>query len=451
MRTLLTLMLLTAAMLPTWGHAQTDYFYICDRTPAVIDAIRARVTGSGWADGGVWCNAHWDNHRGNSACDHGLCQVTRLDLQERNLTTVTRRDFIALWNLRTLDLSQNYLTSLPAGLLDDQGRLTTLNLNDNHLTALPDGLFDGLDELQNLNLSRNQLTGLPEGAFDFTTSLSLLRLNGNHLMGFSELDLVFDNLPSDRRVYLSGQTPAPELPALDVAVPLMVSSANSMRQGFVRIINETGVSGSVRIRAVDDGGNAARPIEIPLRANRVTHLNAGDIENGNSNKGIPRGIGTPLQGDWRLGVETDLVGVRVLSYIRTNDGFLTAMHDTLPRDAEGRLVARTFNPASNRTQASRLRLVNVGGSAEAVAIEGEADTGHRAGPVRLTLPAGESRTLSAFDLENGAQGLTGTLGDAPGKWRLFISAGTSVLGMNLLESPAGHLTNVSTEGVAGDD
>ena len=68
----------------------------------------------------------------------------------------------------------------------------------------------------------------------------------------------------------------------------------------------------------------------------------------------------------------------------------------------------------------------------------------------LTLPAGESRTLSAFDLENGAEGVTGTLGDGAGKWRLLITAGNPVVGMGLLESASGHLTNISTAGVAGD-
>ena len=47
-------------------------------------------------------------------------------------------------------------------------------------------------------------------------------------------------------------------------------------------------------------------------------------------------------------------------------------------------------------------------------------------------------------------GLTGTLGDGAGKWRLLITAGNPVVGMSLLESASGHLTNISTAGVAGD-
>ena len=114
-------------------------------------------------------------------------------------------------------------------------------------------------------------------------------------------------------------------------------------------------------------------------------------------------------------------------------------------------MAQTFNPGQNRNQVSRLRLVNTGANNEGLSIEGVDDQGNNAGPVTLTLAVGESRTLSAQDLENGAQGLVGMLGDGAGKWRLFVTAGQSVVGMSLLESPTGHLTNISTMGVATED
>ncbi len=139
-----------------------------------------------------------------------------------------------------------------------------------------------------------------------------------------------------------------------------------------------------------------------------------DLEDGNPNKGIESGVGGPVQGNWRLDVETDLA-VRVLAFVRHGDGFLTAMHDMLPRpDTGASLVAHTFNPGSNMNQASSLRLVNTGANDEGVIIEGVDDQGESGGPVTLTLPASESRTLSAFDLENGAQGFAGTLGDGAG-------------------------------------
>ena len=231
-----------------------------------------------------------------------------------------------------------------------------------------------------------------------------------------------------------------------VSVPLMLPASDAVRQSFVRLINESSEAGAVRIVAVDDGGNAAEPIEIRLAANSVLHFNSGDLTDGNASKGID-GIGSPREGSWRLRVETALA-VQVLSFIRTRDGFLTAMHDVLPRDAQGRLEARTFNPASNRNQRSSLRLVNAGADSERVTIAGVDDAGSRAGPVTLTLAAGQSRTLSAVELEEGSRHAEGTLGDGTGKWRLLVTASRAVTGMSLLETPGGNVTNLSTTGVA---
>ena len=231
-----------------------------------------------------------------------------------------------------------------------------------------------------------------------------------------------------------------------VSVPLMLAP-DSERQGFVRIINESNQAGSVRITAYDDAGTAASPSsEIRLEAGSVLHFNSDDLADGNASKGISR-IGEPSQGHWRLSVETALQDVQVLAFVRTRDGFLTAMHDTLPRNDDGQLVAKMLNPGSNRNQESKLRLVNTGANRESVSIRGVDDQGESAGPVRLTLNAGQSRTLSAYDLENGASGLTGTLGDGAGKWRLLVEAGQSVVGMGLLETSIGPITNTSTTGV----
>ena len=272
---------------------------------------------------------------------------------------------------------------------------------------------------------------MPEGVFDDLANLGELNLSNNHLVGLTRDDPLFAGFPDGVAVNLDGQADGTEqlTTRLAAAVPLMVSAFDSMRQGFVRIINESDESGSVRILAFDDGGTAAKPIEIQFGASETYHFNAGDLENGNAGKGINAGIGRPVQGDWRLDIETAL-DVRVLAYVRTNDGFLTAMHDTLQKDAQGRLAVQFFNPASNTSRESGVRLINIGANAENISIVGIDDQGESAGPEALTLAAGESRTLSASDLENGAQGLTGTLGDGAGKWRLFITGGESVDGVS---------------------
>ena len=433
----------------------TQTVNICDRTPAVRDAILTALV----AD----CAA---------VDSEALARVERLDIAAKQLTALRAGDFSGLTGLQELWLNDNQLTALPAGVFEGltglrglslyNNQLATLPagvfngltalqrlwLHGNQLTALPAGVFDGLTGLQNLSLHSNQLTTLPAGVFDGLAGLRTLDLRSNHLVGLTRNDPLFEGFSSEVTVRLESQTEPPETTQpvrLAAAVPLMPAS-DSTRQGFVRIVNESGESGGVRVFAVDDGGHAPDPIEIQLGAGQTVHFNSNDLENGNPNKGVERGVGSPVQGDWRLDVATAL-SVRVMAFVRTTDGFLTAMHDVLPR-VDGRLVAHTFNPGRNRNQVSKLHLVNTGGSAEGVSIEGVDDRGNNAGPVTLRLAARESRTLSALDLENGAQGLTGALGGGAGKWRLFVSAGDSVAGMSLLESVTGHLTNLSTAGVA---
>ena len=214
------------------------------------------------------------------------------------------------------------------------------------------------------------------------------------------------------------------------------------RQGFARIVNRSGASGTVTIDAFDDSGRNHGPITLSLDAGETAHFNSDDLEDGNAVKGLGQGTGRPSEGDWRLELTSDL-DIMVLSYIRTSDGFVTAMHDVAPADGNSHTVA-FFNPGSNAAQVSLLRLVNAGNAAASVTIHGVDDLGTRAGPVRLSIPEGAARTVSAAEMEEGAVGLTGALGDGSGKWRLEVDADRPIMVLSLLATPTGHLTNLST-------
>ena len=119
------------------------------------------------------------------------------------------------------------------------------------------------------------------------------------------------------------------------------------------------------------------------------------------------------------------------------------------RDCAAERRVPFFNPASNVNQVSSLRLVNRGESDAMITIFGIDDDGAERGPVSLSLPAGTARTVTSPALESGdGDGLAGALGDGTGKWelRVFVAgeAASDVMVMNLLESPTGHLTNLST-------
>ena len=227
-------------------------------------------------------------------------------------------------------------------------------------------------------------------------------------------------------------------------VPLLPSASDLMRQGFVRVVNHDARSGAVGIVAIDDTGTRKDPVALAVGPRQAVHFNSDDLEAGNPEKGLTGYVGSGT-GDWRLEVRSAL-DLEVLSFIRTPDGFLTAMHDSVTAKENVHRVP-IFNPASNVNQASMLRLINLGPDTLEPEITGIDDRGQTPGSlVRVEVPAGAAVLLRATELEAGGPGLDGMLGDGVGKWRLRVTSEGDLLVLNLLESPEGHLTNLSTGG-----
>ena len=228
-------------------------------------------------------------------------------------------------------------------------------------------------------------------------------------------------------------------------VPLFPEAASPHWEGLARVINHSDEPGTVRIVGIDDSGVQHGPVELSLEARATMHFSSRDLESGSPGKGLHTGLGDG-EGNWRLRLSSDL-DIEPLSYIRTEDGFVTAMHERVPAIGRRHRV-RFFNPASNASQVSRLRLINPNEIEVNITIEGRDDSGAVAlgGVVRVSLAPGEARTFTSQQLEEGADDLTGTLGDGVGKWQLFIRADTPIEVVNLLQSPTGHLTNLSGPG-----
>ncbi|MDE0365582.1 MAG: collagenase [Gammaproteobacteria bacterium] len=236
--------------------------------------------------------------------------------------------------------------------------------------------------------------------------------------------------------------------ASEAMVYLFPSTFNAGRQGFVRVINRSTEAGEIDIAAFEDSGRSRPPVSLTIGAGETKHFNSEDLEQGNAGKGLSSGIGAG-EGDWLLKVSSDL-DIEVLSYMRTADGFLTAMHDVvILKDTRGHVPI--FNPGSNRKQRSLLRLINPGVETATVTIAGIDDDGDSPGSdVRISIPAGAARTIGSAELESGSAGFRGALGDGKGKWRLQVTSDRPVTAVNLLESPTGHLTNLSTTPNGGE-
>ena len=341
-----------------------------------------------------------------AAFNPGSNSVQRSSLRLVNPGGADERVLVTGWDDRGLLGHAFGLADVPAG-----GAAT---VDAAALEAPPHGLGDGAGKWR-LGVS---VRWPVEGA-------SLLTSPGGHLT----------NLSTAPGADAGGVWRMPLFPAADDA---------SGRQGFVRVINHSWQAGEAQVAAVDDGGARVGPVTLALQAGKTIHFNSGDLQLGNAAKGLRDGVGSPTHGDWRLELTSDL-DIAVTSYIRTEDCFLTSMHDLAPPGTAAQ-TARVpfFNPGSNQRQVSLLRVVNDSDAAATVRVTGVDDAGMQSGEVRLTVPARGARTLEAADLEAGDAAFEGALGDGAGKWRLAVASDVPVSVMSLLRSPGGHLTNLST-------
>ena len=237
-------------------------------------------------------------------------------------------------------------------------------------------------------------------------------------------------------------------------LPLLLPSGTTGEpQGVLRILNGTDESGTVEIHAIDDAGTRSGPATFTLNASAAAEFSASDLVSGNAMKGLTGSIGT-LSGDVRLEIDTDLQIIPT-AYVRAADGTLSTMHDSVRASAASgggyEYLVPIFNPSTEMTQESRLRLINPGDAQATVTVEAADDEGTAAsgGRVELTLAGGAARTLTAQQLEAGDTGLTGRLGAGVGNWRLNVSSDEPIQVLNVVSSTSGYVNNLSTTAVAG--
>ncbi len=131
---------------------------VCDRTPAVRDALR-----------------------GDGACGEptpaALAAVSALAVS--GAPALAAGDFAGLAGLRWLSLAGNGLPELPAGLFAGLGQLRTLDLSANRLAALAPGTFADAARLRVLLLDGNAFETLPAGLFAGLSNLREASLADN--------------------------------------------------------------------------------------------------------------------------------------------------------------------------------------------------------------------------------------------------------------------------------
>ncbi len=221
---------------------------------------------------------------------------------------------------------------------------------------------------------------------------------------------------------------------------------SDMRHGFARVVNRGGREVAVKIMAHDDAGMAQGPLTLTIGAHSVAHFNAADLAMGNPDKGLMGSVEAG-QGHWRL-VLTSTLPLKATGFMRTNDGFVTSLQETVPYGMTGHLV-NCLNPGSNENQVGWLRIVNLAHKKAHVSITGMNDHGgSSSGMVELTVPVGGAKMVRSKMLEmmthrDDMDDTKGELGAPMGKWRLKVTSPQSIKVMSLIDTPTGHMSNVS--------
>ncbi|XP_005534013.1 PREDICTED: toll-like receptor 13 [Pseudopodoces humilis] len=114
---------------------------------------------------------------------HNLYDLKLQAQQPYGMRVVPQRFFQGLSALRSLYLSQNSLSAIPADAFDDLAQLRYLTLADSSggMGHLPAGIFKNLSQLRSLNLESAGLRSLGPEVFGNLTQLKELRLAKNEL------------------------------------------------------------------------------------------------------------------------------------------------------------------------------------------------------------------------------------------------------------------------------
>ena len=219
---------------------------------------------------------------------------------------------------------------------------------------------------------------------------------------------------------------------------LPAASREPAQRGILRLTNRDNQPAVASIAAFDDTGRRFGPVALPLEAGHTAELSSSDIEQGNPVKGLASGIG-PGQGDWRLVVRS-AAELNAAAYAESADGLRSPLAQ-VPESPDGSRPIPLF-PGADADAPGILRLSNPTAEPAEVTILARDDAGHRA-EVRLALPPGASRGLTALDMETG-RGVAGALGNGAGEWRLAIHGPAPVQALSFSASATGTLTSLSS-------
>lgn len=107
--------------------------------------------------------------------------LTEIDFSFNRISNITVSSYQKPYtNLKTIDLSHNYLVKIPDAVFDKIDDLQTLDLSHNYIEGFSSFTFEGTRSLVHLNVSHNRLTDINSSLFRFS-ELKTLILSHNRI------------------------------------------------------------------------------------------------------------------------------------------------------------------------------------------------------------------------------------------------------------------------------
>lgn len=197
--------------------------------------------------------------------------LERLDLGENNMWSLPDGVFCPLHSLETLNLTRNRLRDVTGfrfgGLISSTlnpsercgGNLKTLDLSNNSVDSLPPAAFSGLSRLQKLNLQGNGVSFLADRALEGLVSLTILRLADNKL-GSLPPEL-FADTRDIKEVYLQNNSINVLAPGLFNDLTQLLVLDLSQNELTAEWVNTATFTGLVRLVVLDLSHNRIAKLE----------------------------------------------------------------------------------------------------------------------------------------------------------------------------------------------
>ena len=195
-----------------------------------------------------------------------------LRLNDNHIHAIHKNTFEHLQHLEELDLSNNNITSLEAGIFSSMTRLKSLWISSNGLYRVHNVTFRNLTTLRDLSLANNNVSWIEQASFSDLSELKRLWLNNNKITELS--NGTFLGLMTLRQLFLCSN----RIKAIqsNTFVHLRDLELLSLRNNPISLLDYNGLVGLVSLKSLNLGNTSLttmtptdleglqRPLELSL-------------------------------------------------------------------------------------------------------------------------------------------------------------------------------------------